>query len=201
MFYGLTQAMMLRSVILIDSWNWLGVFCTFFQYLMLYTFTLFMAQAGPYGNEPPWFISWEFYGVAYRCYASATFWLLSLILVPVACAFLQLAIQLAHLEWFPDVNDIGRELDKGYKNGERPETGDAFGRFSLGGLFDCRKAAEQVSHRDLQETMASQDLTSLGVQAQASSRFNYSQSAEKSFDAQTPNTRAGSTRKIFAGGE
>lgn len=158
-----------------------------------------MSQAAPYIPGT----GWSFYGVAYRCYDSKIFWLLSLILVPVACAFLQLAIQLAHLEWFPDVNDIGRELDKGYKNGERPETGDAFGRFSLGGLFDCRKAAEQVSHRDLQETMASQDLTSLGVQdadqAQAASRFNYSQSAEKSFYAQTPNTRSGSTRKIFAG--
>merc|ERR1711971_786693 len=61
------------------------------------------------------FISYDFYGVAYRCFGSAVFWLVSLFLVPVACAALQLSIKIVHLEWFPDVNDIGRELDKGYK--------------------------------------------------------------------------------------
>ena len=103
-------------MILIDSWNWLGVFCAFFQYAMLYSFTLFMAQAGPYGPRPydyTSFISYDFYGVAYRCFGSAVFWLVSLFLVPVACAALQLSIKIVHLEWFPDVNDIGRELDKG----------------------------------------------------------------------------------------
>ena len=83
---------------------------------MLYSFTLFMAQAGPYGSRPydmNSFISYEFYGVAYRCFGSGVFWLVALILVPVACAALQLSIKIVHLEWFPDVNDIGRELDKG----------------------------------------------------------------------------------------
>ena len=43
---------------------------------------------------------------------------MSLFLVPVA-RLLQLSIKIAHLEWFPDVNDIGRELDKGYMDGSR----------------------------------------------------------------------------------
>ena len=30
-------------------------------------------------------------------------WLVALILVPVACAALQLSIKIVHLEWFPDV--------------------------------------------------------------------------------------------------
>ena len=53
MFFALAQSMMLRATILIDSWNWLGVFCAWFQYIMLYSFTLFMAQAGPYNTTSP----------------------------------------------------------------------------------------------------------------------------------------------------
>ena len=86
-------------------------------------------------------------GVAYRCFGSGVFWLVALILVPVACAALQLSIKIVHLEWFPDVNDIGRELDKGYKDGTTPTSGDAYvAGFSLAGLFDCRRAEAQVSH-------------------------------------------------------
>ena len=117
---------------------------------MLYSFTLFMAQAGPYGSRPydmNSFISYDFYGVAYRCFGSGVFWLVALILVPVACAALQLSIKIVHLEWFPDVNDIGRELDKGYKDGTTPTSGDAYvAGFSLGGLFDCKRAEAQVQH-------------------------------------------------------
>ena len=105
-FFALAQSMMLRAMILIDSWNWLGGFCAWFQYVMLYSFTLFMAQAGPYGSRPydmNSFISYDFYGVAYRCFGSGVFWLVALILVPVACAALQLSIKIVHLEWFPDV--------------------------------------------------------------------------------------------------
>ena len=69
----------------------------------------------------------------------------SLFLVPVACAALQLSIKIAHLEWFPDVNDIGRELDKGYMDGSKPTSGDAYvAGFSLAGLFDCKRAEAQV---------------------------------------------------------
>ena len=42
---------------------------------------------------------------------------MALILVPVACAALQLTLKLLHLEYYPDVNDIGRELDKGFMDG------------------------------------------------------------------------------------
>ena len=63
----------------------------------------------------------------------------------VACAALQLSIKIAHLEWFPDVNDIGRELDKGYMDGTKPTSGDAYvAGFSLAGLFDCKRAEAQV---------------------------------------------------------
>ena len=69
----------------------------------------------------------------------------TLFLVPVACAALQLSIKIAHLEWFPDVNDIGRELDKGYMDGTKPTSGDAYvAGFSLAGLFDCKRAEQQV---------------------------------------------------------
>ena len=185
---------------------------------MLYSFTLFMAQAGPYGSRPydmNSFISYDFYGVAYRCFGSAVFWLVALILVPVACAALQLSIKIVHLEWFPDVNDIGRELDKGYKDGTTPTSGDAYvAGFSLAGLFDCRRAeaqvshgveiiasmargarhssSTQVSHKDLAATISGMDSPGrLGVQdsgqAQTAVRYNRDQAAEQSFYAPKKN--------------
>ena len=55
------------------------------------------------------------------------------------------SIKLVHLEYYPDVNDIGRELDKGYKDGTTPTSGDAYvAGFSLAGLFDCKRAEAQV---------------------------------------------------------
>ena len=140
------------------------------------------------------FISYDFYGVAYRCFGSGVFWLVALILVPVACAALQLSIKIVHLEWFPDVNDIGRELDKGYKDGTTPTSGDAYvAGFSLAGLFDCKRAEAQVSHKDLAATISGMDSPGrLGVQdsdqAQATGRYKYDHAAEKSFYApKTPN--------------
>ena len=98
------------------------------------------------------------------------------------------------VEYYPDVNDIGRELDKGYKDGSKPTSGDAYvAGFSLAGLFDCKRAEQQVSHKDLTETMAGIDSPGrLGVQdsdqAQAIGRYNYDHAAEKSFYApKTPN--------------
>ena len=135
------------------------------------------------------FISYDFYGVAYRCFGSATFWLVALFLVPVACAALQLTLKLLHLEYYPDVNDIGREVDKGFVDGTKPTSGDAYvAGFSLAGLFDCKRADKQVSHKDLTETMAGIDSPGrLGVQdsdqAQAAGRYNYDHAAEKSFYA------------------
>ena len=60
--------------------------------------------------------------------------------------------------------------------------------FSLAGLFDCKRADKQVSHKDLTETMAGIDSPGrLGVQdsdqAQAAGRYNYDHAAEKSFYA------------------
>ena len=142
------------------------------------------------------FISYDFYGVAYRCFGSGVFWLVALILVPVACAALQLSIKIVHLELFPDVNDIGRELDKGYKDGTTPTSGDAYvAGFSLAGLFDCKRAEAQVSHKDLAATISGMDSPGrLGVQdsgqAQAAVRYNRDQAAEQSFYAPKKNGSA-----------
>ena len=95
--------------------------------------------------------------------------------------------------WFPDVNDIGRELDKGYKDGTTPTSGDAYvAGFSLAGLFDCKRAEAQVSHKDLAATISGMDSPGrLGVQdsdqAQAAVRYNRDQAAEQSFYAPKKN--------------
>ena len=117
----------------------------------------------------------------------------TLFLVPVACAALQLSIKIAHLEWFPDVNDIGRELDKGYMDGTKPTSGDAYvAGFSLAGLFDCKRAEAQVSHKDLAATISGMDSPGrLGVQdsdqAQTAVRYNRDTAAEQSFYAPKKN--------------
>ena len=84
--------------------------------------------------------------------------------------------------------------EKGDKDGSKPTSGDAYvAGFSLAGLFDCKRAEQQVSHKDLTQTMAGIDSPGrLGVQdsdqAQAAGRYNYDHAAEKSFYApKTPN--------------
>ena len=65
--------------------------------------------------------------------------------------------------------------------------------FSLAGLFDCKRAEAQVSHKDLTATISGMDSPGrLGVQdadqAQTQGRYNFDQAAEKSFYApKTPN--------------
>ena len=61
------------------------------------------------------------YGVAFHSFELGVYWLLTFILVPVACAALQLLVVGVHLEFFPNVNDIGRELDHGHVDGESLE--------------------------------------------------------------------------------
>ena len=69
--------------------------------------------------------------------------------------------------------------------------------FSLAGLFDCKRAEAQVSHKDLAATISGMDSPGrLGVQdsgqAQAAGRYNYDHAAEKSFYApKTPKTNGG----------
>ena len=60
--------------------------------------------------------------------------------------------------------------------------------YDVAGLFDCKRAEQQVSHKDLTETMAGIDSPGrLGVQdadqAQTQGRYNFDQAAEKSFYA------------------
>ena len=67
--------------------------------------------------------------------------------------------------------------------------------FSLAGLFDCRRAEAQVSHKDLAATISGMDSPGrLGVQdsdqAQAAVRFNRDQAAERSFYAPKKNGSA-----------
>ena len=61
--------------------------------------------------------------------------------------------------------------------------------FSLAALFDCKRAEQQVSHKDLTETMAGIDSPGrLGVQdSDQAPRFNYSAAAEQSFYAPKKN--------------
>ena len=79
-------------------------------------------------------------------------------------------------------------------DGTKPTSGDAYvAGFSLAGLFDCKRAEAQVSHKDLAATISGMDSPGrLGVQdsdqAQAAGRYNYDHAAEKSFYApKTPN--------------
>ena len=67
--------------------------------------------------------------------------------------------------------------------------------FSLAGLFDCKRAEAQVSHKDLAATISGMDSPGrLGVQdsgqAQAAVRYNRDQAAEQSFYAPKKNGSA-----------
>ena len=80
-----------------------------------------------------------------------------------------------------------------YKDGTKPTSGDAYvAGFSLAGLFDCKRAEAQVSHKDLAATISGMDSPGrLGVQdsdqAQAVVRYNRDQAAEQSFYAPKKN--------------
>ena len=77
-----------------------------------------------------------------------------------------------------------------YKDGTKPTSGDAYvAGFSLAGLFDCKRAEAQVSHKDLAATISGMDSPGrLGVQdSDQAPRFNYSAAAEQSFYAPKKN--------------
>ena len=81
-------------------------------------------------------------------------------------------------------------------DGSKPTSGDAYvAGFSLAGLFDCKRAEAQVSHKDLAATISGMDSPGrLGVQdsdqAQAAVRYNRDQAAEQSFYAPKKNGSA-----------
>lgn len=113
-FVGLVAAMTGRAVLLVESWNAVVCICLCFQGAMLYTFILFMAQVSVY-------VDYDFYGVAYHAFSLGTFWLVSLVLVPAAVASVQFIVLATHLELFPTINDIGKEIDHGNVDGRQVE--------------------------------------------------------------------------------
>jgi phospholipid-transporting ATPase len=114
-FVGMVMAMMARACLLVDSWNKVQLGFVVLQHLMLFTFIIFMAQAYAawYG-----FYDYDYYGVAYHAYALPVFWLVSCVLVPTVVSALQLLVLGVHLDFFPSINDIGKELDHGLVDGE-----------------------------------------------------------------------------------
>ncbi|KAK7253283.1 phospholipid-translocating ATPase [Aureococcus anophagefferens] len=114
-FVGMVMAMMARACLLVDSWNKVQLGFVVLQHLMLFTFIIFMAQAyvAWYG-----FYDYDYYGVAYHAYALPVFWLVSCVLVPTVVSALQLLVLGVHLDFFPSINDIGKELDHGLVDGE-----------------------------------------------------------------------------------
>ena len=134
--------MLLRAALLVDSWNKYHVYFFFMQFLALYAFVIFMSEVWP-TSSVDWFLDYDYYGVAFHSFELGVYWLLTFILVPVACAALQLLVVGVHLEFFPTVNDIGRELDHGHVDGESLEHSrkdNTFvplrSRYSLHGLVD-----------------------------------------------------------------
>ncbi|KAH8054814.1 phospholipid-translocating ATPase [Aureococcus anophagefferens] len=112
-FVGMVMAMMARACLLVDSWSEVQLVFVVLQHLMLFTFIIFMAQAyvAWYG-----FLDYDYYGVAYR--ARSVFWLVSCVLVPAVVSALQILVLGVHLDFFPSINDIGKELDHGHVDGE-----------------------------------------------------------------------------------
>lgn len=112
-FVGMCAAMAGRAVLLVESWNAVVLVCLWFQAAMLYTFIIFMAQTSVY-------VDYDYFGVAYHLLGLGPFWLVSLALVPAAVCSLQLLVHATHLEFFPTVSDIGKEIDRGHVDGEHP---------------------------------------------------------------------------------
>mmetsp|Transcript_21814 Transcript_21814/g.65378 ORF Transcript_21814/g.65378 Transcript_21814/m.65378 type:complete len:1209 (-) Transcript_21814:23-3649(-) len=183
-YVGLVLAMMVRAVILVDSWNWIVAGCAVLQVAMLYTFVIFMAQTVAEDFSPPYFVDWQFFGVAYRSYSTLTFWLVSAVLVPCAVAAVQLALQLLHLEFYADVNDIGREIDHGYSDGVSLHKRDpyfAFGSFNdfMKSLLDCKRPGDSVAKDAIRDKLKTEDSAKLGVVDEGErSGFDYDHAAE-----------------------
>jgi len=190
-FTGLVQAMMVRAAVLVDIWNPATQFCAVFQVLMLYSFILFMAQTDAgVTKEEPTFVDYSYFGVAYKTYSSLLFWLATLLLVPAIVTALQLLMQFVHLEYFADINDIGREIDHGYLDGEQAMgKGPVFSRCSLNSFMKdalgCRRpdAESQVSKASLAETFGSrQESQRLGVvDSESHTGHNYDHASGESF--------------------
>ncbi|KAJ8601116.1 hypothetical protein CTAYLR_008823 [Chrysophaeum taylorii] len=110
-FVGMVAAMTARAVLLVEAWNVVVFVCLALQAAMLYTFVLFMSQTSVY-------VDYDFFGVAYHAFSLGTFWLVSLAVVPATVATLQLLINAVHLEFFPTISDVGKEIDRGHVDGE-----------------------------------------------------------------------------------
>ena len=200
-FVGMVNAMLLRAALLVDSWNKYHVYFFFMQFLALYAFVIFMSEVWP-TSSVDWFLDYDYYGVAFHSFELGVYWLLTFILVPVACAALQLLVVGVHLEFFPTVNDIGRELDHGHVDGESLEHSrkdNTFvplrSRYSLHGLVDrCLGRAAparpdlvtQDSIRSVSDSLGPGRAAQIGLAATPESGFDYSHAADQSFHAPSP---------------
>ena len=144
--------MMGRALLLVDSVNVVTPLAFLGQCAMLFTFVLFMAQATLY-------LDYDYFGVAYYMYDTANFWLVAVLLVPAACAALQLLIAALHLEFLPNISDIGKELDQGHLNGRRSDA-DHEGLLRLRSRFSVHSLVTHLfgsTHEQARATLVTRD--------------------------------------------
>ena len=189
-FVGMVMAMMARACLLVDSWNKVQLGFVVLQHLMMFTFIIFMAQAYAawYG-----FYDYDYYGVAYHAYALPVFWLVSCVLVPTVVSALQILVLGVHLDFFPSINDIGKELDHGHVDGEHlhhhPQH--AFIRLrapasvhalvaSLFGTTDSARSTfvTRESLRDVHATIGKEQSKKLGIHEDVASSYAYDVASE-----------------------
>ncbi|KAH8074493.1 phospholipid-translocating ATPase [Aureococcus anophagefferens] len=160
------------------------------QHLMLFTFIIFMAQAyvAWYG-----FLDYDYYGVAYHAYALPVFWLVSCVLVPTVVSALQILVLGVHLDFFPSINDIGKELDHGHVDGEhlhhhpqhafirlRPPASVHALVASLFGTTDSARSTfvTRESVRDVHATIGKEQSKKLGIHEDVASSYAYDVASE-----------------------
>ena len=191
-FVGMVMAMMARACLLVDSWNAVQAFFVLLQHAMLFTFIIFMAQAyvAWYG-----FLDYDYYGVAYHTYDLPVFWLVACVLVPAVVSALQLLVLGVHLDFFPNINDIGKELDHGHVDGEHLHHHPHHAFVPLRTKFSVHAVVEALfgpsaadpgratlvtrdSLRDVHKTIGAEQSKKLGLHDDVASSYAYDVPAE-----------------------
>ena len=192
--------MLLRAALLVDSWNKYHVYFFFMQFLALYAFVIFMSEVWP-TKSVDWFLDYDYYGVAFHSFELGVYWLLTFILVPVACAALQLLV--VGVPWSSSRTSTtsGRELDHGHVDGESLEHSrkdNTFvplrSRYSLHGLVDRCLGRAAPARPDLvtqDSIQASPTASAPGARPRSASRRRPSRAsllhaADQSFHAPSP---------------
>mmetsp|Transcript_2135 Transcript_2135/g.6523 ORF Transcript_2135/g.6523 Transcript_2135/m.6523 type:complete len:1254 (+) Transcript_2135:79-3840(+) len=181
-FVAMVAAMAARAVLLVESWNALVLTCLLFQAAMLYTFILFMAQTSVY-------LEYSFYGAAYHIFGLSTFWLISLALVPAAVTALQLLVTATHLELFPTISDIGKEIDHGHLDGRNldpaslPLRARGWLRDALNALLgfskdDLPTLVTRDSLRQVHQSLTREESLALGIHDDVASSFAFDTAAD-----------------------